>query len=131
MNLSVCALGPSVGPSHVATCAVDAPISALAAANAAPPACAVITGAATVIGIAATEAVSICIRPPAPSTVPAAKPACFKKLLRVELAMLHLISSKAAVQAFGYAVSCTACSPKITPTQMRVCPLFRDLVVIP
>src|ERR1044071_7601489 len=85
MNLPGCAFGPSVGPSQVETCAVEAATSALAASSASPPACMVITGAATVVGIAATEAVSICIRPPAPSTVPAAKPACFKKPLRVEV----------------------------------------------
>src|SRR5450631_3281495 len=44
MNLPCCALGPSVGPSHVATCDVDAPTSALAAASASAPAWAVITG---------------------------------------------------------------------------------------
>src|SRR5712692_6282077 len=129
MNLSVCALGPSVGPSHVATCEVDAPISALAAANASAPACAVITGAATVVGSAAAEALSTCIRPPTPSTVPAVKPARLKKLLRV--AMLYLLSSIAVVPTFTCAVFCSASLRKIAPTQIRVHPLFRDLVLIP
>src|SRR5450631_996111 len=97
MNLPFCALGPSVGPSHVATWDADAPTSALAAASASAPAWAVITGAATVVGIAAAEALSTCIRPPTLSTVPAVKPACLRKLLRVDLAMLDLLSSKAIV----------------------------------
>src|SRR6266567_3597732 len=92
MNLPGCALGPSVGPSHVVTGAVDAAMSAWAAANASPPAWAVITGAATVIGCAPTGVLSSCASPPALSTVPAAKPAWVKKLRRVHFAMVDLLS---------------------------------------
>src|SRR6266568_9304696 len=92
MNLPGCAVGPSVGPSHVVTGAVDAAMSALAAANASPAAWAAITGAATVIGCAPAEALSSCISPPTLSAVPAVKPACLKKPLRVHFAMVDLLS---------------------------------------
>src|SRR4030088_3383011 len=92
MNLPDCAFGPSVGPSQVVTCAVDAAISALAAASASPPAWAVMTGAATVTGSAPADTLSSCIRLPALSTVPAVKPARLKKLRRVHFAIVDLLS---------------------------------------
>src|SRR5438105_11597545 len=88
MNLPGCALGPSVGPSQVVTGAVDASMRACAAASPSLPAWAVITGAATVIACAPAAELSNCVRPPRLSTVPAANPACLKKLLRVEPVIL-------------------------------------------
>jgi uncharacterized membrane protein len=67
-------------------------MSACAAASASPPAWAVVTRAAAVIGAAPAAVLSTCVKPPRLSTVPAVKAACLKKFLRVEIAMLLLLS---------------------------------------
>src|ERR1700736_5191346 len=88
MNLPGCAAGPFVGPSQLATGAVEAAMSALAAASAS--ACAATARDATTGGAARAGAPSTCMRLPTPRAVPAVKPARLKKLLRVHV-MLHLL----------------------------------------
>src|SRR5262245_30306230 len=126
MNFPDCAEGPSVGPSHVVTGAVEAATSACAAASASPPAWAAIRDAATVIGRAAADALSRCDRPPTLSAVHAVETACLRNLLRVE-AMLPLPSSKTVVQR-----SCTQLGkPRrecVRPTPMAEYPLVSRCV---